>query len=136
MSTNIGLANRRLQPLGHLSDGGNTYAFGTSASNAGSESAESAESRHQRGGPESGPTRVPAHVIERPSDTPWPTPPPPPAVTRDDAKSGAGVVPKGVTPEAFAQLVAACGKASPAKPKEKLTAIADPLLKRLRDGVR
>jgi len=97
MSLHIGLLNRRLQPLGHLSERCNPYAFGVSGSNQGSESAESAESRHERGGPKSGPTPAPGHALERTGEGVRGGVPLALAGDRDGAKSGAMVVPEVVT---------------------------------------
>ena len=64
MSDHHGLANRCLQPLGHISERGNHYSFGASGSNRGSESAESSESKGERRGPERGPTPASRYAVE------------------------------------------------------------------------
>jgi hypothetical protein len=145
MSVKIGLANRRLQPLGHLSERCNPYAFGISGSNRGSESAESAESKHQRGGPKSGPTPTADHVVERPAEAVCAGAPGAAAVTRDSTKSGTAVVPEVVTP--FERSVRTLLGAPPINPKAlaryqnacddtPVSVRRDPLLAKLRSGAR
>ena len=69
MDANIGLANRRLQPLGHLSKRCNAYASSVLPSNPTGESGESGESKGVCRGPKSGPTPRAIYAVERPAES-------------------------------------------------------------------
>ena len=102
MSHHDGLANRCLQPLGHISGHGNPYSFSPSGSNRGSESAESGESNVEFRGPESGPTPGSAYAVEWVAIPSRVTGQDPPAGAESGAKPGAAVVLEVVTAGAAA----------------------------------
>lgn len=144
MSDHHGLANRCLQPLGHISERGNHYSFGASGSNRGSESAESSESKGERRGPERGPTPASRYAVEWAAIPSRATGQSVPTGADGGAKPGATVVPEVVTP--FERVLALMINTLPANPKARerferacdkaIDVGDDPLLRLLAGGVR